>query len=51
MSEEYKILIKWYRKYGVSLAGITSLMYINGYTGTPYMETRKIVFKEIQRLS
>jgi len=51
MSEDYKIVIKWYHKWGVSLAGITSLMYVNGYTGTPYMELRKIVFKEIQRLS
>ena len=42
--------IKKYYKEGVSLAGITSLLYIHGLTGIKYMELRKLVFKECQRI-
>jgi len=49
MEQKYLELIRVYFKQKVSLAGITSLLYIHGFTGIRYMELRKLVFKECQR--
>ncbi len=42
-------MISEFSKAGISLAGITSLLYIKGYTGVKYFELRKLIFKELQR--
>jgi hypothetical protein len=49
MEKKYIDLIKEYYDCGVSVAGITSLLYGEGLTGIRYMEVRKYVQKEIQR--
>ena len=48
--EERNAWIRHYYLQGVSLAGVTSLLYVKGLEGIKYQELRKIVFKEIQRL-
>jgi len=40
---------KCYKEH-ISLAGITSLFYIRGFSGLRYMELRKAIFKQCQRI-
>jgi hypothetical protein len=49
METEYRKLIISYYKDGVSLAGITSLLYYKGFSGMRYLELRKIIAKDLQR--
>lgn len=50
MEPKWKVLVEKYHDEGVSLAGITSLLYFQGLTGLCYMEARKFVGKELQRI-
>ena len=51
MEKKYTDLIKEYHDDGVSVAGITSLLYGEGVSGIRYMELRKYIQKEIQRFN
>jgi len=50
MEQQYIDLIEYYHKEGVSVAGITSLLQNAGCKMGNYMELRKNIQKEIQRL-
>lgn len=50
MEEKWIKLIEEYYADGVSLAGITSLFYHKGFKGCIYLELRKMIFKECQRI-
>jgi hypothetical protein len=50
MEDKYIHLILKYHNQGVSLAGITSLIYLHGLIGVRYFELRKMCFKELQRM-
>jgi hypothetical protein len=47
----YKEKIDYYYSRKVSLAGITSLLFMDGITGYNYFELRKYIQKHLNRLS
>jgi hypothetical protein len=50
METKYVELIKVLYEKKVSIAGITSLVFMHGMTGVVYMELRKMITKECQRI-
>ena len=49
-SKRNELILKWYKE-GVSVAGITSLLYVHGLEGIQYQELRKYVQKELKRIN
>lgn len=49
MEAKWKALILELFEAGISLAGITSILYLRGFKGLRYLALRKQIFKELQR--
>lgn len=50
MEQKYIDIIHEYYKDNLTVAAATSLLYIRGLEGMRYMEVRKVITKEFQRL-
>lgn len=50
METRYKEMVIDLYKDGISLVGITSILYLRGFRGMRYFELRKMIFKECQRV-